>query len=213
MLTFGPGTQGSAVMSEVGWLDSLLRTLYGGLDPSIPGMGGRDCALHIPFRVKVFEAIAVIVYLGILYVWTAKTLTSVTEDDVRVMKERDQRLGGKMKKVVLMMLSLVFGMELSFKIITGRLLFVLNPCHAITLSQLYILCVEPNKWSVAVYRVMVHNLFGAFIGVLFAVTNTRELPGQVPVYWTQHFIICSVPLYIMYLWGLYHLIRKTHHFE
>jgi hypothetical protein len=135
MLTFGPGTQGSAVMSEVGWLDSLLRTLYGGLDPSIPGMGGRDCALHIPFRVKVFEAIAVIVYLGILYVWTAKTLTSVTEDDVRVMKERDQRLGGKMKKVVLMMLSLVFGMELSFKIITGRLLFVLNPCHAITLSQ------------------------------------------------------------------------------
>ena len=123
------------VMATAGWLDSFIGTLYGGIDPSIPGMGGRDCALHVPFRVKILEITGVIVYMAFLYVWTAKTLTPVTEDDVRVMKERDSRLGGNLKKVALMLLSLVFGMELTFKIVTGRLLFVLNPCHALTIVQ------------------------------------------------------------------------------
>ncbi|XP_062521381.1 transmembrane protein 164-like [Corticium candelabrum] len=183
------------------FIHAVQDTLYGGINASIDGVGGAECARHIPRWVKICEEIIVLIYLFVLYAWTARTLSRVSDDDVRAMGERERRIGSFSRRFVLMVLAMVLGMELSYKLVTRQLLFVMNPCHVVTITQLYLLCVVPSKMSVAVFRTMIHNLFGTFLGVLFAVTNTRELPGEVSVYWVQHVLICLVPFFIIYLWG------------
>ena len=118
-----------------GWLDSVKSTLYGGLHSSIIDLGGAECAHHIPFWVKITESVGVIIYAAIVIAWTAKKVTYVTDEDVLVMRARDIRVGSGCRSVMLMILALVFGMELSYKVVIGRLLFVMNPCHVITITQ------------------------------------------------------------------------------
>ena len=40
-----------------------------------------------------------------------------------------------MKRVILMSMCLIFGMEIGFKCATNQLIFILNPCHLITMTQ------------------------------------------------------------------------------
>ena len=117
------------------WFDSAKDTLYGGIDVSLPGVGGPKCAAHVPLWLDVLERVFSILVIVLLYVWSARKLSKVTDDDVRVMRERDGRLGGSLKKSLLMLLAFVFGMELTYKIVSRQLLFVMNPCHIITIAQ------------------------------------------------------------------------------
>ena len=122
------------------FIHAVQDTLYGGINASIDGVGGAECARHIPRWVKICEEIIVLIYLFVLYAWTARTLSRVSDDDVRAMGERERRIGSFSRRFVLMVLAMVLGMELSYKLVTRQLLFVMNPCHVVTITQVRVGC-------------------------------------------------------------------------
>jgi len=88
----------------------------------------------------------------------------------------------------------VFSMELCYKIISGQLIWCLNPCHVITLLQIYLI-LAPRSSSPAryLYRLHIYWLTGPVLAILFPVTSTRTMPGEVTVYWLQHSLILITP--------------------
>ncbi|CAD6187527.1 unnamed protein product [Caenorhabditis auriculariae] len=50
---------------------------------------------------------------------------------------------------------------------------------------------------------MLYFMPGAFFALAFPILNTRNLPGEVFIYYAQHVAILVVPLYLMYIRGAF----------
>eukprot|EP00731_Ephydatia_muelleri_P034515 Em0063g20a len=70
------------------------------------------------------------------------------------------------KKVLLVVLSVVFAIEIVYKVCSRQLLYLLNPCHVCTV-------LEPRRIAFAVLRFLVHYIYGAAIALLFPETDSR----------------------------------------
>lgn len=105
---------------------------------------------------------------------------------------------------VLTIYSLVFGAELGYKLISRTGIFLLNPCHVTTAMQLFLLTMDANERSTCfLFRLNMYFMPGAFFALAFPVLNTRDLPGEVFIYYSQHVAIILIPLYLMYLRGAF----------
>ena len=92
-----------------------------------------------------------------------------------------------------------YGMELTYKLATKQLIFIINPCHVVCLLQLTILCLNPFS-SVAkhLFRIMLNAMFMPLCACVFPVTNTLFLPGEVFTFWLEHILLVVIPLYLLY---------------
>lgn len=88
--------------------------------------------------------------------------------DFRSSPRRDRRG----RKLLLVIVSLVFGMEVAYKFSTRTVIFLLNPCHVITALQIYLLAASPSRFTTAIFRIHINFLNGALLALLFPVTNT-----------------------------------------
>ncbi|KAI3378166.1 hypothetical protein SNEBB_004827 [Seison nebaliae] len=114
--------------------------------------------------------------------------------------------------------ALVWGLELSYKLSTRQMIWILNPCHVITFTQLSLLLLLPWKSNpeganskTSIYRnskiqfllIFLHthtcSMNGPLLALLFPILNTRYLPGEQGVYWLQHFLILFVPFVLVLL--------------
>ncbi|XP_065311524.1 transmembrane protein 164 isoform X3 [Dermacentor albipictus] len=108
------------------------------------------------------------------------------------------------KRCLLVLLCLVFGMELGFKFASRTVIYILNPCHIITMLQIVMLAAPPTSCLLTVlFRVHIHWLNGPLLALLFPVLNTRLLPLEQEVYWVQHGLMLAVPCYLMRLGGVF----------
>jgi len=107
---------------------TFFEALYGGIRPDeVPGHGGAECAAYLSNRTKIAETCltAVIMLVALRYALKRVTLPSTPPP------EGDHFWKGPL----LSLLSIVYGLQIGYKISSGQLLYMLNPCHVITVVE------------------------------------------------------------------------------
>ncbi|VDO77297.1 unnamed protein product, partial [Schistosoma mattheei] len=105
---------------EIGWT-------YTGVNTSIEGAGGQSCINYITTKRRFFESACVcITFLYTLY-WSYLKFS--------VGNPRHSNEQTKLRQILLVLHTFVFGIEIGFKLATSTLIWILNPCHIITILQ------------------------------------------------------------------------------
>jgi hypothetical protein len=184
-------------MSRSDW-DDLFDWSYAGVNHSIIGNGGPDCASFIPTKQKIFETLffTALGMFEICYAWSRVTLPSKIPVPTSTGNETTRRL-------LLVVMCLTFGVEIGFKLASRQFIWILNPCHLITMMQIYLLVAPPSKSVMALFRMQMHCLNGATIAVLFPIVNTRMLPFEKETYYIQHILMLVIPFYLLRCGGVY----------
>ncbi|CAL2049660.1 unnamed protein product [Caenorhabditis brenneri] len=181
-------TENAKVMYDVIW-----ELAIGGIDSSIQGNGGEECMTYLPAWQRFLESI---VFIPLSF-WAA--YMSIPLDCSFTLPVRNVS-----RYVILTVYSLIFGAELAYKMISRTGIFLLNPCHVTTTMQLMLLTMEgTSKKACFLFRLMLYFMPGAWFALAFPILNTRNLPGEVFIYYAQHIAILVVPVYLMYIQGAF----------
>ena len=103
---------------------------YAGVDTTLYGNGGPDCAYFIPGWQKFCETL-IFGGLAMLEIWFAYPRLKLP-DRIPDTEMKGDRTG---RKVMLMIMCVIFGIEIGFKCATKQVIWLLNPCHVITMVQ------------------------------------------------------------------------------
>lgn len=101
---------------------------YDGVNSSIPRNVGPECANYLTLKRRLIETLFISVIVIICIIWGLKRVTLpknlayVSQDHVG-------------RRVLLIMMSLVLGMEIGFKFTSRTMIYLLNPCHITTAMQ------------------------------------------------------------------------------
>lgn len=101
--------------------------MYGGIRPDIPGHGGAECAAYLSSNTMIFETLlstSMMITVGVFGFYTYSMPKIFPPEKCSTFK-----------KVLLVFLSLVFGVEVGFKLCSRQVLYLLNPCHVITIIE------------------------------------------------------------------------------
>lgn len=169
--------------------------LYGGIDFSVPGEGGLDCINFLSPVQRLAETVVFGAVSLLLTVFYWRRVSLVTDNNNQA-GGRDRELQVS-RQCLLLSLSLVFGLELGYKLSTGQLLWVLNPCHVLTVTQLVLLVSPRSDLSLSLFRLQMYWLTGPLLAILFPVTFTRHIAGEVMSYWVQHLLLLVVPAHLL----------------
>lgn len=177
----------------------MLDWTYSGVDFSLAGNGGPECIDYLSKSWLFFETLAVFAFSAtfeIYYPWYKSVCNYQPNLELR------ERFG---RKLLLAALCLIWGIEIGFKLSTQQLIFILNPCHMITLTQLILLISPPRRWVHFLFRVQTYAISGATVAIIFPVLNTRHLPFEVASYYIHHALMLITPFYLMRLGGIYNM--------
>jgi len=111
--------------------------------------GGIECAAHSTLRQRLFETILTVIVASyeIYYaIYHAKNPlgTSFPREYARERQGRPSVL----RRIVLVCYALLWGIEIGFKLASRQFIYILNPCHMVSLIQV-------NKNSI--YSFLVYN--------------------------------------------------------
>ena len=194
---------GGTLLDKIGLI---LHGTYSGVDFTLEGNGGLDCFLALSQWQRLKETLiysVFVLFVLIPLIWKTFSIPKEVGRLIEFSKNR-KHVNCALRKLLLIALSVVLGVELSYKLTTRSLIYLLNPCHVITIIQIYLLATEPSVTSLNVFRCHLHYLFSPFLAIAFPATNTRFLPGEVLIYWVQHILIFFiVPPYLIAKGGVY----------
>jgi len=187
-------------------LHRFIRSSYQGVKHDIPGNGGIECYNYLTMSQRIIDS-GVFFLLSVLLIipFSLHNISLPTHTTILEMCRTSASRGvNGARKLLLVVLCLIFGAEIGFKILNDDWIYLLNPCHVITTIQIYLLASQPSRTTMAVFRVHWHLLFGPLLASLFPVTNTRTNAMQVWSYWLQHVMITFIiPPYLVSVGGAY----------
>lgn len=161
-----------------------------GVDHNIEGNGGPECVKYLSADRRLYETVFASI-LALIYVyWGIRRIQVPT-----VPKVFKEDRGGR--RSLLMLMCLVLGMEIGFKFSSKTVIYFLNPCHVVTVIQIFLLAAPPSKLVTILFRVQIHCLNGPLLAIFFPVLNTRELPMELESYWIQHILMLIIPFYLL----------------
>jgi len=174
--------------------------LSSGIPMDIPGNGGPECTgYHSPTQRLVETVVWTIILSSLALVgWRIKQSPTIAVTGCRM----PGRTG---RDVILTIMGLVFGIEIGFKLASNQVIWLLNPCHVMTVIQLYLLATPTSAWTTYIFRTHIYFMNGALLALLFPVTNSLFFPLEVEIYWIQHGMILIIPFYLLRLGGQYNL--------
>jgi hypothetical protein len=111
----------------------MLEWTYSGIDFSMPGNGGEECANFLSKQQLIIESVVVVLYAVVCelyYPWRISVSNHKPNLELR------ERFG---RKLLLAALCLIWGIEIGYKLSTRSLIFILNPCHFLTVLQVRVL--------------------------------------------------------------------------
>ncbi|EJW88955.1 hypothetical protein WUBG_00129 [Wuchereria bancrofti] len=192
-------------------MDVILDHAFGGINNSIPGIGGPQCVKFLPLWQRIAETFLLVplAICGIiissknlessLHPISGKMLSSINEN--AVMFNGDKNL---VRYCVLALYCFIFGSEIVCKLIRRVFVFMLNPCHVATTIQILLLAIGiTNHRMYYLFRFQMYLLPGALIGIILPSINSRVLLVEVLVYFIQHVAILIVPFFIVYVNGAF----------
>ncbi|XP_049822166.1 transmembrane protein 164 isoform X2 [Aethina tumida] len=170
---------------------------YGGVNKTVPRNAGPECAQYMNRHWRNVETIFVLILAVYLFrcSYPKVALPPATF-------ERRDRAG---RRVLLVLMSLIWGMEIGYKFSSRTVIYLLNPCHVTTAIQIYLLAATPSKVVTALFRFHLNLLNGPLLAFLFPETDTRILPLESAIYWIQHGMMVVVPYYLLRLGGVYNV--------
>lgn len=197
----------AALAASSSLVTTLLDWTYGGVDFLGPGNnGGPECRDHVPGDRRLMETLVGLSAPAMTLLLMGSTSTSANEITVQPVKKQHHHYSlGRI--FLLVTLSFVFGIEVGYKFATKQLIFLLNPCHIMTVLELYILAAPADlfRFNVTLFRTMLHYLHGPLAAILFPVTECLHMPFEKETYWIQHVLLLVVPFYLL-------LGDKTHNY-
>ncbi|XP_063695554.1 transmembrane protein 164 [Culicoides brevitarsis] len=107
------------------------------------------------------------------------------------------------QQILLVVMTLTLGIELGFKFASRSVIYILNPCHIITMLQIYILAARPSKTITILFRIQMNYLNGPFLAFVFPETATRQFALEWLIYWIQHALMWIIPGYLLQVGGVY----------
>lgn len=108
-------------------MEGFLKALYGGIRLDIPGHGGAECAAYLSTGTKIAETCLSTVMMLVCLAYSLKHISLPSKPP----PENEHVLA----KPLLALLSIIIGLEISYKITSGELLYILNPCHVLTVVE------------------------------------------------------------------------------
>lgn len=180
----------------------MLEWTYEGVNSSIPRNQGPECANYLSSKRKIIETFFVSMFIifclsfGLKRMKLPKQVPYVNQD----------RIG---KRILLVIMSLVLGMEIGFKLTSRTFIYFMNPCHMHTLVQIYLLAAAPSPLVTAVFRVQNYYLNGPLLAFLFPETESRYIFADKACYYIQHGLMVVIPYYLLRLGGVYNVEPLT----
>lgn len=175
---------------------------YSGVNKSVPRNAGPECSEYLTVHRRHVETVVV---LGAFVMLLAYTWPRLRVPDATVFVRRDR--GGR--RLLLVLMSLIWGMEIGYKFSSSTVIYLLNPCHVTTAMQIYLLAASPSNVVTSVFRVQLNFLNGPLLAFIFPETDSRILPLEASIYWIQHGMMFVVPYYLLRLGGVYNVENLT----
>lgn len=100
---------------------------YGGIRADIPGHGGAECAAYLSKNTMILETLlstSMMITVGVFGFFTYTMPQIIPSEKCSTMK-----------KLLLILLCLVLGVEFGYKMCSRQVLYLLNPCHVITVIE------------------------------------------------------------------------------
>lgn len=203
------------------WLDIFAS----GIDFNLPGNGGPDCLAHTSFSGRALEST-----VSIITFTTA--LVAALKGHVRpsIRNGHDLWKSSVVRVWLLYSMLITWIAEVGYKMVTRQFIFVVNPCHLLCMIHIYLLSNFHNQFIIFktyIFRIHLFFLHGPLMAVIFPVTNTLFLPGEVATYWVEHILLLTIPIFLLTqysvpiksfrelmnwsllsygIWGLYHYL-------
>ncbi|CAA9994792.1 unnamed protein product, partial [Nesidiocoris tenuis] len=109
----------------------MLEWAYQGVNISVPRNGGTECAEFLTMKVRTLETLIVLMVFGPLFLWSVKRLSPLPHSALW----KEDHPEPVFKRVLLVAMCLIWGVEIGFKFSSRTVIFLLNPCHITTAMQ------------------------------------------------------------------------------
>ena len=160
---------------------SFMDLFIGGVDWNRYEFGGEECLNSVTLWRRLAETVAACAVGSVLTAHGARQICA--EGSAHVKPGAEMRGDGAFvarpgRLLFLAALSLVFGMEICYKFVTYQLVYLLFPCHVVSVAWIYLLATPPTTFNVCVYRVCLHLTHGTLLAILLPVDDSLVQPFE-----------------------------------
>jgi len=173
----------------------LLDIFTSGIDFNLPGNGGPECLSHTSYGGRAIES-------TISLITFATAITAGLKGHVKpsITYSAERWKSSIVRICLLYSMLLTWVAEIGYKLVTRQFIFVVNPCHVLCMIHIYLLSNFHSQFIIFktyLFRIHLFFLHGPLMAVIFPVTNTLFLAGEVATYWVEHVLLLTIPIFLL----------------